>query len=416
MDSTGIVIVGAGLCGATAARTLREEGYTGPLTLIGEEAHPPYLRPPLSKAFLAGTDDESSLQVASGEDYRRLDIELMLGQAARSIDTEEQRVHLADGRSVAYADLLLSTGASPRRLALPGANLEGVLYLRTLDDARAMRNILQRPLQGRPPRLIILGAGWIGMEVAATARGHGSEVTVVAPDDVPLAAALGPRIGAVFARRHEAEGVRFRMASSAREILGLGGRVTGVRLGSGEVLPADAVLIAVGAVPNTALAAAAGLETDNGILVDQFLRTTDPHIYAAGDVALVYDPYLGRHQRSEHWANAIAGGEAAARSILGPGAGLEAVPYFYTDQYDLGMEYAGYSSLAAEARLVLRGEPESGRFVAFWVLPEGDDAGVVVAGMHVNVWKAKKEIQALIASRRPVLLDELTRGQVAVAS
>jgi NADPH-dependent 2,4-dienoyl-CoA reductase/sulfur reductase-like enzyme len=414
MDTAGIVIVGAGLCGATAARTLREEGYTGPVTLIGDELHLPYLRPPLSKKFLAGAKEEASLRVAPHEDYVRGDIRLLLGDPVRAIDPVERRVDLARGAALHYEDLLLATGASPRTLPLPGATLHGVRYLRTLEDAKAIRAALATP--AAPRRLVILGAGWIGMEVAATARELGASVTVVAPDAIPLAAALGPEIGRMFTRRHEAAGVKFRMGSRTRQLVGTGGRVTAVLLESGEELPADVVLIAIGAVPNTALAAAAGLDLANGILVDQSLRTSDPHIFAAGDVADVYDPALGRHQRSEHWANAIASGEAAARSILGPGTGLTAIPYFYTDQYDIGMEYSGYPSLAADARLVFRGDPDSGAYVAFWVVPARHETGVVVAGMNVNVWDVQDEIRELIDSRRPVSLDELRRGPLAAAS
>jgi 3-phenylpropionate/trans-cinnamate dioxygenase ferredoxin reductase subunit len=415
METSGIVIVGAGLCGATAARTLRAEGYGGPISLVGAETHLPYLRPPLSKGFLTGSEDAAALQVAPHEDYVRSDIHLLLGERVRAVIPSEQRVILANGRSLPYADLLLATGASSRALPLPGGPLEGVRYLRTLDDARALRAELAVPSREPARRLVILGAGWIGMEVAASARGLGAAVTVVAPDAIPLATALGPQIGRLFLRRHEAAGVEFRMSSRTAELLGREGRVRGVRLESGEEIAADAVLIAVGAVPNTELAVAAGLATDNGILVDQLLRTSAEHIYAAGDVATPYDPVLGRHQRSEHWKNAITSGEAAARSMLGSGNGLEAIPYFYTDQFDIAMEYSGYPSLAASARLVFRGDPDSGAYVAFWVVPGDEDTGVVVAGMNVNVRRMQKEIRALISSRTPVSIGDLSQAAAAVA-
>ncbi|MCU1570241.1 MAG: FAD-dependent oxidoreductase [Naasia sp.] len=416
METPGVIIVGAGLTGATAALTLREEGFTGSVTLVGAEPHLPYLRPPLSKGFLAGSEDEASLAVAPPGGYADAGIDVVLDQRVLTVDTVLRRATLSDGRSLAYADLLLATGASPRTLTLPGATLDGVLTLRSLDDAKRMRGAITGSGDPSTVRLVIVGAGWIGMEVAATARALGAAVTVVAPDAIPLAAALGPQIGTLFAERHARAGVGFRLDSRPRELIGQGGRVSGVRLATGEALPADLVLIAVGATPNVELAASSGIATDNGILVDQFLRTSTAHVYAAGDAASVYDPALGGHQRNEHWANAIASGEAAARSILGTGSGLTAIPYFYTDQFDIGMEYSGYPSLARDAQLIFRGEPGAGAYVAFWAVPEHDGRLIVVAGMSVNTWDVQDEIRELISSRRPVAPVELTRAPLPAAS
>jgi NADPH-dependent 2,4-dienoyl-CoA reductase/sulfur reductase-like enzyme len=407
MDEHGTVIIGAGLAGATAAETLRAEGYSGRITIIGQEAHEPYLRPPLSKGFLGGAEGDDALVVKPSAWYGEQSVELRLGVRVVDIDRERRLVRCADGESLPYDRLLLATGASSRRLPLSGVDLPGVYSLRTVGDSRRLQEALKADASGAPRRLVLIGSGWIGMEVAATARTLGADVTVVGPDEIPLSAAIGPELGAVFQQRHEEAGVRFRMREQIASIVGSAGRAAAVVLHSGERVPADAVVVAVGAEPNVELALRSGLAVDRGIRVGDSLRTTDPHIWAAGDVANVYQPELGRYQRFEHWANAIATGKRVARSMLGLPLGAEEIPYFYTDQFDLGMEYWGQPSLAAAARLVVRGDPASGAFVAFWVTRDTATSGTVVAGMHVNVWDAPEEIRELIGSRRRVELDAL---------
>lgn len=401
--TNAVVIIGGGLAGATAAQTLRAEGFTGAITLVCQENQHPYLRPPLSKGFLAGREDEASLLPYTADDYTRHGIELVLGEAAVTIDRAAATVTLAQGRVLRYGQLLLATGASPRVLDVPGTDLPGVHYLRTLEDSRNLREALSRYEPHQSGRgLVVIGSGWIGMEVAATARMLGAAVTVLGRDKVPLETALGPELGAVFMKRQEEAGVVFRNETTISEILGSSGIASGVTTDSGEYLPADLIVVAVGVTPNTGLAEAAGLSIDNGILTDQSLRTDDSRILAAGDVANAYHPVAGRHLRSEHWANAINSGKVAARTMLGKAARLDDVPYFYTDQFDLGMEYSGYSSLTRNAKVVLRGDPASRKFMAFWVTPASSTRGRVLAGMSVNVWDVQDDIKFLITTAREV--------------
>nr|WP_035775450.1 FAD-dependent oxidoreductase [Arthrobacter sp. H5] len=399
-----MVIVGAGLAGATAAATLRAEGFGGPVILIGAEDAQPYLRPPLSKGFLAGKESEESLLPYPADWYTQNNVELILSDAATHIDPVAHTVQLTSGRSIQYSKLLLTVGASPRKLDLPGAGLGGVTTYRTKSDSQ----YLHTELSGGGRQLVLIGSGWIGMEVAATARELGNEVTLLGLEEVPLSAAIGSELGNVFAARHKEAGVRFLLPASVKEIKGDDdGGVTSVVTSTGEELPADLVVIAVGVTPNTGLAEAAGLTVSNGIQVDSGLRTGVEDIFAAGDVANALHPVTGEYARSEHWANAIAGGEVAAKSMLGQRAELDAIPYFYTDQFDLGMEYSGYSSIAKDAEVIIRGSLEDREFIAFWVRD-----GKVVAGMNVNVWDVQEVIQDLVKSGRTVdvkaLADPMT--------
>lgn len=404
-----VLIVGGGLAGATAAHTLRAEGFAGTITLVCQENHYPYLRPPLSKGFLAGREDEASLLPYTADDYTRNGIELLQGDTAVAIDRARATVTLAQGRVLGYGLLLLATGASPRVLDIPGAQLPGVHYLRTLEDSHNLREALGRPVPGQERRRVVLvGSGWIGMEVAATARTLGADVTVLGRDKVPLAAAIGPELGTVFMERHKEAGVKFRTETAITEIIERNGAAAGVTTGSGEYLPADLVVVAVGVTPNTGLAEASGLSIDNGILTDGSLRTEDPRIFAAGDVANAFHPVTGGHLRSEHWANAINSGEVAARTMMGKAAQLDAVPYFYTDQFDLGMEYSGYSTATPNAKMVLRGDPASRKFLAFWLIPVSSTRGRVVAGMSVNIWDVQDDIKSLITSRNEVQTLQLS--------
>ncbi|HSU72082.1 MAG TPA: FAD-dependent oxidoreductase [Micrococcaceae bacterium] len=401
-----MLIIGGGLAGATAAATLREEGFTGPVVLIGDEDQVPYIRPPLSKGFLAGKDSEESLLPYPDDWYQQNNVELITGQSAKAIDPAAHTVTLSGGGTRGYAKLLLATGASPRVIPFPGVGLNGVHYFRTKADSERLRG----ELSGGGRRLVLIGSGWIGMEIAATARELGNEVTLMGLEEIPLSLAIGPQIGAAFAARHREAGVQFRLPASAKEIQADDdGNVAAVVTTNGETLPADLVVVAVGVVPNTALAEAAGLQIRNGILVDAALRTSDPDIFAAGDVANALHPVTGEYARSEHWANAIAGGKVAGRSMLGRDAALDEIPYFYTDQFDIGMEYSGYAALTKDAELVIRGSLDKREFIAFWLRD-----GKVVAGMNVNIWDVQDAIKDLIRGGRTVDPQRLADPAVAL--
>ncbi|WP_105033727.1 NAD(P)/FAD-dependent oxidoreductase [Cryobacterium aureum] len=387
------VIVGASLAGASAARTLRDDGFDGEIHLIGAEEHHPYIRPPLSKDYLAGTADRASVFVESPSWYTDRDVQFHPGTRAVDLNLAKHRISTDNGETWRYDRLLLTTGSRPRRLSVPGANLGGVHYLRTLDHS----DLLHSQLADGGKRLVVIGSGWIGMEVAATARTLGNEVTILERGAVPLATALGPELGGMFATLHEEHGVVIRRSAVVDSLLGADGQVTGVVLAGGETVPADLVLVGVGAVPNVELAQKAGLAVDNGILVDASLATNDPHVFAAGDVANAEHPLVNQRLRSEHWANALNGGPVAARAMLGQDVAFDAIPYFYTDQFDLGMEYSGFGPLTGGAELVYRGDMTTREFIAFWV-----KNARVVAGMNVNVWDVNDAVQALIRRDEPV--------------
>jgi NADPH-dependent 2,4-dienoyl-CoA reductase/sulfur reductase-like enzyme len=401
----GYVIVGASLAGAKAAETLRAEGFAEAIALIGAEDERPYERPPLSKGYLLGRDPRDSAFVHDEAWYREHDVDLRLGTTVTSVDRASRRVELGSGESLPYRRLLITTGASPRRLDIPGVDMDGVLYLRTIGDSERLGAALRAG-----GSVVIAGAGWIGLETAAAAREYGCEVTVAEPESGVLRRALGPELGEVFADLHRSHGVTFRFNEALSELTGSAGRVTGAVTSAGAELQADLVIVGIGAVPNTALAAAAGLETDNGILADEALRTSDPDIFAAGDVANFVSPLLGRRIRVEHWANALSGGPAAARSMMGKDVSYDWVPYFYSDQYDLGMETAGLPEPGRYDDIVYRGDPESGEFIAFWLAD-----GAVVAGMNVNVWDVNDDIQALIRSGTEVDTARLADPDIPLA-
>jgi 3-phenylpropionate/trans-cinnamate dioxygenase ferredoxin reductase subunit len=383
------VVVGAGLAGAKAAEALREEGFDGPVALVGAEPELPYERPPLSKQYLLGAAGRDSAFLYDAGWYAEHDVGLRTGVRVTRLDPAAHRLTLETGEELAYSRLLLATGAAARRLPVPGADLDGVRYLRTLADADRLR----ADLAGGGRRVVVVGAGWIGLEVAAAARHHGNAVTVVEPQPTPLHAVLGARMGRVFARLHRDHGVELLTDTVVRAIRGSGGRVTSVVTDGHAGLPADLVVVGIGAVPHTEVAAAAGLEVDNGVVVDDALRSSAPDVYAAGDVASAFSPLLGRHVRVEHWANALHQGPAAARSMLGQDVVFDRVPYFFTDQYELGMEYSGLGG--PSDTVVCRGDPDDGAFIAFWMAD-----GRVTAGMNVNVWDVTAPIQQLIRSRR----------------
>jgi len=396
--SNAYVIVGASLGGAKAAQALREEGFSGPVVLIGDEAERPYERPPLSKEYLQGKSGPEKIYVHPAAWYPDNDVDLRLGVRVTAIDPAAHEVALADGSRVGYARLLLTTGAAPNRLPVPGADHDGVLTLRRVTDSDRIKSVFQDA-----SRIVIIGAGWIGLETAAAARLAGVAVTVLEAAELPLLRVLGPETARVFAGLHREHGVDLRFGVHVSEITSAGGQATGVRLADGGHVEADAVIVGIGASPNSQLAEAAGLETRNGIVVDAGLRSSDPDIYAAGDVASAYHPLLGKHIRVEHWANALHQPAAAARAMLGQDVAYDRVPYFYTDQYDLGMEFSGYVEPGGYDRVVFRGDVERREFIAFWL-----SGGRVVAGMNVNVWDVNDKVQALVRGGQAVDEARLT--------
>ncbi|MFI8346338.1 NAD(P)/FAD-dependent oxidoreductase [Streptomyces sp. NPDC085596] len=409
------VIVGGGLAGAKAAETLRAEGFTGRVILICDERDHPYERPPLSKGHLLGKEERDSVFVHEPAWYARNDIELHLGQTVDAIDREARTVRLGDdGTLIRYDKLLLVTGAEPRRLDVPGTGLAGVHHLRRLAHAERLKGVLAA-LGRDNGHLVIAGAGWIGLEVAAAAREYGAEVTVIEPEPAPLYGALGPELGNLFAELHREHGVRFHFGVRLTEIIGQDGMVLAARTDDGEEHPAHDVLAAIGAAPRTSLAEAAGLEladpaSGGGIAVDEHLRTSDPAIHAAGDVANFPLPLFDTRLRVEHWGNALGGGPAAARAMLGQDVTYDRVPYFFSDQYDLGLEYSGWAPPGSYDQVVIRGDAGKREFIAFWVRE-----GRVLAGMNVNVWDVTEHIQRLIRSGAAVDVEALADPHVPLA-
>jgi len=389
-----IVIIGASLAGGSAAIALRDLGYQGELTLIGEESQLPYERPPLSKAVLIGNTDEPDW-VADEAAYQDKDISLKLGTTATRIDRARKLV-VASRTEYPYDKLLIATGSGSRRLDLPGADLDGLLTLRTLEESLALR---ERFTEGA--KIVIVGAGWIGCEAASAARQRGANVTMIAPASQPLLHVVGEQIGASFAALHRDHGVDLRLGIGVTGFAG-DGTVSSVHIKGHASVPADIVLVAVGAAPNIALADVAGLElADGGIAVDPTLRSSDPDVYAAGDVAAHDHPKYPHRVRVEHWANAKDQGAHVARNLLGAEEPYVLRPFFFSDQYDLGCEYRGFADPAKD-RLVVRGDLNSREFTAFWMRD-----GAVAAAMNVNQWDDGDALQDLVDTGRRVHDQEL---------
>ncbi len=403
----GYVIVGASLAGANAAQALRAEGYSGSLTLIGAEQDRPYERPPLSKDFLMGKTGRDKLFVHPAEWYGEHDVELRLGTTVTALDPGAHQISLAGGERLGYGRLLLATGAAPRRIDVPGADLDGVYYLRTVGDSERIRAAF-----AQAGRVVVIGAGWIGLEAAAAAREAGRAVTVLETAELPLLRVLGREVAEVFAGLHAEHGVDLRFGVQVAEITGAGGSVAGVRLADGAVVPADVVVVGIGAGPSTGLAEAAGIATDNGVVTDAGLRTSAPDVFAAGDVASAFHPRFGRHIRVEHWDNAINQAKAAGLAMTGQEVSYDRLPYFFTDQYDLGMEYVGHVAPGGYQRVVFRGDVPGREFIAFWL----DEDGRVLAGMNVTIWDVNEAIGELIRAGRPVSPEALADPAAALES
>ena len=397
-----VVIVGGGLAAAKTAEALRDEGYAGSIVLFAAEPHLPYERPPLSKGFLKGEQSADETVVLPETWYAEHDVDLRLGTAITAVDADTHEVQAADGSRTAYDKLVLATGASARRTNLPGADLEGVLYLRTLEDSERLRDAFR---QGT--NVVTVGAGWIGLEAASAARDAGANVTVLEMAEQPLLAVVGPKLGQSFADLHRDHGVDVRtgVTVEAIEPADDGRRAGSVRLADGTTIPADIVLVGIGAVPNTELAESAGLALDNGIVVDAQGRTSNPDIFAVGDVANAETPALGERVRVEHWANALDRPPSVAKGVLGKAGDFDKLPFFFSDQYDLGLEYSGRAG--RDDDVVVSGDLDGRAYVAFWL-----DGDRVTAGMNVNVWDVQDDIQALIASRDAVDREKLADDSV----
>ena len=384
-DNRVFVVVGGGLAGAKAVEALRDKGFEGQLVLFAAERHLPYERPPLSKAYLKTGEKLEDAFVHDQRWYDEHHIELHLGTTIAAVDGGAHEVVTESGERQGYSRLLLATGSSPRRLSLPGADLDGVLYLRTIEDSDRLRAVFQ---PGR--KVVFIGGGWIGLEAASAARDAGADVTVLEALELPLVRVLGPEVAQVFADLHRAHGVDLRTSVQVAGVEGGDdGSVVAVLLADGTRVAADAVVVGIGAVPNLDLAAGAGVAVDNGVLVDAQGRTSDPDVFAAGDIANHELPLLGRRVRVEHWATALNQPAAVAAGMLDQVGAYDELPYFYTDQYDLGMEYIGLGG--PDDEVVLRGDLARREFIAFWLRE-----GRVVAGMNVNVWDVIDDIKAII--------------------
>src|SRR5689334_19561218 len=373
MTERTFIIVGASLAGAKATEQLRDQGFDGKVVLVGSELERPYERPPLTKDYLRGESERDKAYVHPERFYDEHDIELLSRVTATSIDPGASTVALDDGRELHYDRLLLTTGAQPREITVPGADLDGVHYLRTLDDCETLKARLDAG-----GRVVVVGGGWIGSEFAASARQKGLDVALIDPLELPAGRLFGEEVGAFYRDVHAQHGVELLLGDGVQAFEG-DGAVARVKTSSGKTIECDFVVVGIGVAPRVGLAEAAGIKTDNGIVVDEHLRSSAENVFAAGDVANAWHPFFKQQIRVEHWANALNQGPAAARAMLGEATDYDRIPYFFSDQYDVGMEYSGHTPNWDE--VVFRGDREGGEFVAFWLKDSR-----VIAGMNVNVW------------------------------
>ncbi len=395
MSEQTFIIVGASLAGAKAAEELRTQGFDGRVLLIGSERERPYERPPLTKDYLRGESEREKAYVHELGFYEQHQIELETETTVTALDPAHPRVRLADDRELDYDRLLLTTGAEPRRISIPGSDLDGVHYLRTMADCDALRGRL-----GAGGRVVVVGAGWIGSEFAASARQRGLEVTMVDPLELPNERIFGREIGVFYRDVHRDHGVELVLGEGVEAFEG-DGSVARVRTNGGKTIDCDFVVVGIGVTPRVKLARSAGIDTDDGIVVDEKLQTSAPTVFAAGDVAHAWHPFYGERIRVEHWSNALNQGPIAARAMLGQEVSYDRIPYFFSDQYDVGMEYSGHAPKWDE--VVFRGDRAEGEFIAFWLR-----GGRVIAGMNVNVWDVNEHVQELIRSRQRIDVGALT--------
>jgi 3-phenylpropionate/trans-cinnamate dioxygenase ferredoxin reductase subunit len=385
-----IVIVGAGQAGGWAAQTLRKEGYTGRLVLIGDERHPPHERPPLSKAVLAGQAEPQSTWLQKSEAFEALGLEWRPGTKVTRIDRAGKRLELAGGETLAYDKLILCTGGRARTLAIPGAGAPGVHTLRTIDDALALAPLLQ---PGRS--VVVIGGGWIGLEVAATARQKGADVVVVEAQKRLCERTVPSEISEHLLALHRTHGTRVLLGAGVERIGSTDDGRSAVTLTDGSVLDCDAIVVGVGLVPNDELARDAGLDCDGGVIVDSRCRSSDPDILAAGDVAVSYNPWAGRRLRLESWQNAQEQGIAAARSALGLDVDYQPLPWFWSDQYGMNLQIYGIPTPAQQ--VVVRGAAGSDSFVLFYL-----ESDVVKAAIGPNAARDLRFARRLIEQGKPV--------------
>ena len=402
------VIVGAGIAGGTAAETLRKQGFDGDIHLVGAEPYRPYDRPPLSKEFLSGAKEEEKLFFKPEDFYAEQSIELHLGTEATAPDPTGRTVTLANGDSLRFDKLLLATGSRVRTIPISGSNLEGVHYLRTIGDSRA----IAQSMSGAS-RVVIVGAGFIGSEVAAVCKTAGLEVTVLEIQPQPMAHILGEEMGAIYANLHTSRGIDLRLRESISEIRG-NARAEQVVTDHGNAIDCDFVVIGVGITPDTSLAESAGLQVDGGILINELCQTSHPDIYAAGDVANWYHPGLGHQLRVEHWDNALNQGAAAAKAMLGSPEPYSPTLYFWSDQYDLNIQYLGHATQWDE--IAVRGNPADEKFTAFY-LKDGSIHGALVVNNFRDIRPTrtligqKTQVSAASLSDESTNLKQLARGR-----
>lgn len=395
MDRT-VLVIGGGLAGARTVEALRGLGHEGRLILVGDEDELPYERPPLSKEYLHGRTAFDTAVVHPERWYDDHRVDLRTATHVRSLDAAAHLATLDDGSTVRFDAAVLATGAAPRHLEVPGG--DAALLLRTRADSDRLRSVLSDG-----PRVVVVGSGWIGLEVAAAAVAAGCTVTVVERGALPVEHAVGPEMGGLFASLHRDHGVSFLVRREVTEIVTDGDQhVAAVRLSDGRLLEADVVVAGIGVQPRQSLAAGAGLTVTEGVVVDDHLRTSHPDVYAVGDVALAYHPFLGRHLRVEHWANAEHQPAVAAASALGMDRHYDRLPYFFSDQFEMSMELTGFLEPGGYDDLVLRGDVPGLTFCAFWMRH-----GHVVAGMSSGVQGAVPQIDRLVRSRAVVDPDAL---------
>lgn len=392
--SGSMVIIGAGHAGGRAAEAMRQAGFTGEIVLVGEEAHVPHERPPLSKELLTGDEGAEITFLNAPAYYAENKIDLRLGTRAEAIDRDGRAVVLADGGRVDYDKLLIATGARVRRIDCPGADLAGIHYIRTIDDTLALRPELKEGV-----RVAVIGGGFIGLEVAAAARIRGAHVTVVELADQVLSRVADPAVGDLVAGLHRANNVHIVTGASVERFEG-NGRVTELVCTDGETIAAELVVVGIGILPNQEIAGDAGLDVGDGITADEYGRTSDPEIFAAGDVANHFNPILGRHLRLESWANAQNGGIAVARNMVTEPTPYAELPWFWSDQFDLNLQVVG-APLSWE-RLVTRGDPASGRCVVFYM-----DGSRVVGATAFNQGREMRACRQLVESGKAVSDAEL---------
>src|SRR5690625_1755511 len=396
---------------------LRESGYTGPIAMLGTEQRLPYERPGLSKGFLQGDETEDDLYMQPANWYEENNVTRRIGVTVTLIDREARTVTFHETRTggeeasdavqnetLDYETLVLATGSKPRQLDLPNAGAQNVLYLRSVEDSQRLRSEL-----AAVKRVVIVGAGWIGLEVAAAARLANCEVTVLNRDPEPLLGPVGETLAKMFAELHREHGVILRNDTNVAKLVGTEDRVAAVETDDGDQIPADLIVVGIGAVPRLDLDKEASLDIDGGVLTDAQLRTSDPNVYAVGDIAAVRSDRFERHIRLDHWAAAMRHPETLAQVLCGKDAHYDRLPYFFTDQYDLGAEYVGYvpPELRDEMEVVVRGDLRSREVIAFFV---HDDK--IWAGMNINIWDVSDEIERLIINRTPVTRDELEHSDL----